>query len=249
MMRIIYMAKETYSSLKSLEFLLSQTNIKIVRAVLRKSDNRLQKMCRDHQIIICTEAELINDFVKGTCEAEYIFSFYWRKVKAETLKIPTVGCINFHPGPLPEARGSGYHVAILENWGYFGVTAHFMDEEFDTGEIIECRRFPISSSIMNRDLVHLTHEKLYILFQDIVKKISQGDMLDAVPQEEGRYFSLSELETSKKILSTDTVEIVDRKIRAFWNPPYSGAQIEIQGKTYTVINEEILRWIADKLEN
>lgn len=49
------------------------------------------------------------------------------------------------------------------------------------------------------------------------------------------------------ILDMDSPEIVERKIRAFWNPPYSGAQVEICGKKYTVINADILKWISERL--
>ena len=164
------------------------------------------------------------------------------------MAIPTKGSINFHPGPLPEARGSGYHMAILEDWGYFGVTAHYMDEEFDTGPIIECRHFPISKDIVNKDLVRMTHEQLYKLFVDIVMKIVDEEMLETKEQTDGNYFSLQQLEESKLIDSNDRIEDIDRKIRAFWNPPYSGAQIYVNGKKYSIINEQILEWIADNIK-
>ena len=174
MVRIIYMAKETYSSIESLKFLLTLSEIEIVRAVIRKSDECLRGLCKDHNIPMCSEEELLIDYKTGCLRADYIFSYYWKRAKKETLQIPINGAINFHPGPLPEARGSGYHVAILENWGYYGVTAHYMEEEFDTGNIIECRRFPIETGIINKDLVRLTHEKLYLLFHDIVLQIASG---------------------------------------------------------------------------
>ena len=62
------------------------------------------------------------------------------------------------------------------------------------------------------------------------------------------YYSLRELEESKFITPEDTTEIIDRKIRAFWNPPYSGAQVNIAGKNYTVIDQNILDWIARRID-
>ena len=38
-----------------------------------------------------------------------------------------------------------------------------------------------------------------------------------------------------------------RKIRAFFYPPYPGALIEINGKKYTVISDEILKDLGEKL--
>jgi methionyl-tRNA formyltransferase len=241
-LRVIFMAKETESSKKALKYLIEST-VEIIRAVIKKNDEVLQSMCKENNIITCTETELLNDFVNGELTADYIFSFYWKKIKKEILDIPEKGSINFHPGPLPEARGSGYHMAILESWGYWGVTAHFMDVEFDTGPIIECRRFKINDAIVNTDLVKIAHERLYLLFKDILDQIEEGRKLESVIQKEGRYFSLADLESKKLILDSDSVEDIDRKIRAFWNPPYSGAQIEIKEKKYTLINESILSWI------
>lgn len=247
MINVVFMAKETFSSKSALEYLCCRCEIKVACAVIRASDLTLQDICKNNGVSILTEEELIDLHNKGEIEADYILSFYWKKIKKDILAIPKNGSINFHPGPLPEARGSGYHMAIMENWGYFGVTAHFMDEEFDTGEIIECRRFKISEDILNIDLVKMTHEHLYQLFTDIIQQIINGVALKKEEQEEGRYFSLCELERNKLVQPDESIDEIDRKIRAFWNPPYSGAQIEIKGRRYTLVNECVLEWVAQHI--
>lgn len=244
--KVIFMAKETQSSKLALQYLID-TRVEIVRAVIRKTDYELQTICCINNIIMCKEEDLLSDYRKGKLDVDYIISFYWKRIGCDILQIPDKGSINFHPGPLPEARGSGYHIAILENWGYWGVTAHFMDKELDTGAIIECRRFPIADEIINRDLVQIAHKQLLLLFKDIVNMILENKCFSAVLQENGRYFSLMDLENRKQICESDSIEEIDRKIRAFWNPPYNGAQIEIKGKNYTIINEDILNWIVKKI--
>ena len=37
----------------------------------------------------------------------------------------------------------GFNVAILEDFAEWGVSAHFVDEEFDTGDLVRVDRFPI----------------------------------------------------------------------------------------------------------
>ena len=249
MISVIFMAKETFSSKCALEYLCSSSEIKIAGAVIRENDLTLKNICTKNNISVLTEEGLRDLYNSGMMEADYILSFYWKRIKKDLLEIPCKGSINFHPGPLPEARGSGYHMAIIEKWGYFGVTAHYMDEEFDTGEIIECRRFEIDENILNRDLVQITHEHLYQLFVDIMQQIINGYELKKEKQAKGRYYSLRELEQSKLIRPEEKTDDIDRKIRAFWNPPYSGAQIEIKGKKYTLINESILNWIALHIKN
>ncbi len=248
MIKVIFMAKETYSSIKALEYICYVSDITVIGAVIRYNDLGLHKLCEKNHIPILTEAEIKNNYYDGTLSADYIFSFYWKKVSSDLLLIPQIGSINFHPGPLPEARGSGYHIAILENWGYWGVTAHYMDEEFDTGAIIQCNRFSIDANIVNKDLVTLTHERLFALFKDIVNRILDGERFIGEEQTEGRYFSLHELEDSKLINPNESAEQINRKIRAFWNPPYHGAQIDMAGEKYTLINKEILDWIAEKIK-
>lgn len=247
MLKIVFMAKETYSSTVALKYMCNKRKeIEILAAVLRDGDLELNKICKTYGIPIISEQQIWETI--GGKKVDYIFSFYWKRIGKNVLAIPTKGSINFHPGPLPEARGSGYHVAILEKWGYFGVTAHYMEEEFDKGPIIECRRFKIDEHIVNKDLVKFTHEQLAILFEDIVDQILDGDILKGKEQEEGRYFSLQDLEESKMIDIEADKEDIRRKIRAFWNPPYSGAQIKIGTEKYTVISDEILEWIALKLQ-
>lgn len=122
-----------------------------------------------------------------------------------------------------------------------------MDAEFDTGPIIECRRFEIDKKIINKDLVDMAHKQLYLLFISIIYQIKQGNKLETIAQKDGRYFSLKDLENRKLILDSDSDMMIERKIRAFWNPPHSGAQIKINDKMYTLIDQKILEWIANKI--
>lgn len=236
------MAKETPSSIQALRYIVSTTAI-IERAIIRDTDSQLKELCEKYHIEICDEDQLLTDSQENRIAPDYLISFYWKRIGKDILNIAKLGSINFHPGPLPEARGSGYHIAILNGWDYWGVTAHYMDEKFDTGEIIECRHFSIDDNIVNKDLVLRTHQELFVLFQDIFKRMLTREHFKAQKQGNGHYYGLQELEAAKQINSEDTIEIIDRKIRAFWNPPYSGAQINIAGKNYTVIDQNILDWI------
>lgn len=246
MIKVIFMAKETTSSVSALKYLCKK-DFDIVAAVIRSTDYKLKEICDSNDILILSEEEIIENRTSNKYECDYLFSFYWKKAKKETIEIPRYGSLNFHPGPLPEARGSGYHVAILENWGYWGVTVHYMDEEFDTGDIIECQHFKIGQEMVNADLVKYTHEQLFLLFKKTVDGILDGKQLLGEKQQEGRYHSIKEIESKKIITKDDTRDEIERKIKAFWNPPYRGAQIEINGELYTVIDDTILQWISKRI--
>ena len=67
-----------------------------------------------------------------------------RKISKQLIDIMENGVLNIHPGILPKYRGcSAVEWAIFNN-DKVGNTAHFMDEGYDTGPIIEseCYEFP-----------------------------------------------------------------------------------------------------------
>ena len=60
-----------------------------------------------------------------------------KKLPPEFLKTTRDGFLNCHPSLLPYYRGGNpYSAVIMNNEQYTGVTVHFMDEHFDTGDIV-----------------------------------------------------------------------------------------------------------------
>lgn len=67
------------------------------------------------------------------------------KIPKELLNIPKAGIINIHPSLLPKYRGGNpYSTVIINDEKETGVTIHFMDEGFDTGDIIVQKSVGIS---------------------------------------------------------------------------------------------------------
>ena len=113
-----------------------------------------------------------------------------------------------------------------------------MDEGIDTGPIIEVDRFPINAqTLTTQSLEKLSHKRMLNLFRRTLERVKKDGVLPSKRMTGGRYLSRKEMEELKKIQPGDNV---DNKIRAFWFPPYDGANIEIEGKRYTVINRSIL---------
>ena len=164
---------------------------------------------------------------------------YWRILKEPLIQTPKLGIINFHPAPLPDLKGTGgFNLAILENHDTFGVTAHYMDKGIDTGPIIEVDRFKIEpKSETAQSLEQKSHERMVELFKKIMTKVRNEGILNSKYEDGGRHLSRKEMEELKKIKPGDDV---DAKVRAFWFPPYDGANIEIDGKYFTLVNRAIL---------
>src|SRR5204862_7747040 len=79
------------------------------------------------------------------------------------------------------------------------------------------------------------------VFQDVLGRVLAGEELPREAQGEGRYVSRRELEELRTIRPGDDV---DRKLRAFWYPPWPGATIDVDGRKMTVVNEELLGQVA-----
>ena len=89
-------------------------------------------------------------------------------------------------------------------------------------------------------------ERAAKLFDEVMDMIVSGQKLPRIKQEEGAgcYYSRKQLEKDKVISLTDSSEEIDKKIRALWFPPFHGASIVIDGKRYSLVNEEILEHIS-----
>jgi methionyl-tRNA formyltransferase len=137
----------------------------------------------------------------------------------------------------------GYNVAILEGMGEWGVSAHYVDAEIDTGDLIEVERFPLdpdSATAFSLDLE--SQERLFELFRRVMDRLLGGQELPRTPQGEGRYVSAEEFQELRRVRPGDDLE---RKLRAFWYPPYPGAVVEVAGRELTLVDERLLAELAE----
>jgi methionyl-tRNA formyltransferase len=78
---------------------------------------------------------------------------YGQKIPKSVLEIPKYGCINVHGSLLPEYRGAApINRAIMDGQDYTGVTTMYMDEGWDTGDMILARRARIGSDMTAGEL-------------------------------------------------------------------------------------------------
>jgi len=110
-------------------------------------------------------------------------------------------CYNFHPGSLPEYRGSGiFSWAIINQERKMGVTLHLIDEGMDTGDIIEIREFLISSDDTAHSLFMRGEKVIFKMFKDWYKDLLLQDYT-AIPQRknEGKNYYLKDLKKAKNL--------------------------------------------------
>jgi len=178
---------------------------------------------------------------------------FWKKIKKPLIKLGKRGCINFHPAPLPDYKSrAGYNTAILDKKDSFGCSVHFIDsEDFDSGPIIKVKKFSIDAERETViSLERKSQKALLELFKETIDAFSSGAEIKTHKNKGGLSLNSRQLEKLKEIdLSKDSLEKINRKIRAFFFPPYTGAKINIGGQDFTLINNDILKYIYSLINN
>ena len=207
-----------------------------------REEQRVDLVAERHGLRLVSDDELYAAPPEGV---DVVISFlFWKLIREPLVSLGRIGCLNFHPAPLPDLRGlGGYNVAILEGMREWGVSCHFVDESFDTGDLVEVERFamdPDSATALSLDLE--SQERLFGLFQRVMRKAMAGEELPRAPQGPGRYVDAEEFERLRRVRPGDDL---DRKLRAFWYPPHAGAVVEVDGRELTLVDERLLAELAD----
>lgn len=197
-----------------------------------------------HGLKLFTYETAIEAIAAGDLSFDLGVSFvYWRILKEPMLSHPSLGIVNFHPAPLPEYKGTaGYNLAILDGLSAWAVSAHYVDAGIDTGGIIDRIEFAIDREAETAQTLEATSMgHLLELYKRTVRRVAEKGVLPTSPNVGGRYVTRAEMEAMKRVEPGDDV---DRKIRAFWFPPYRGAYVEVGGKPYTLVNDFVLQGLA-----
>jgi methionyl-tRNA formyltransferase len=245
--RVVFMGKSKRSAVRALD-LLVERGAEVVAVVAPEPDRwtrepqRLDLAARRHGLPLVTDEDLYADPPE---DVDLVVSFlFWRLIREPLIALGRIGCLNFHPAPLPDFRGlGGYNVAVLEGLREWGASCHFVDESFDTGDLVEVERFPIdpdAHTALSLDLE--TGDRLVGLFGRVIDRLLAGEELEREPQGEGRYVSRDEFEALKVVRPGDDLE---RKLRAFWYPPHPGAVLDVDGRRLTLVDDALLAELAD----
>jgi methionyl-tRNA formyltransferase len=252
-MDVFFWGTNRSDSAAALLYLISKANVIGCSFDHIESDSPIFKICDDKKIPIYTSEELLaaikdNNITKPVWGICYVF---FALIPKALINFPLYGIVNFHPSPLPDHRGlAGSSYAKYYNMNEWGVTAHYMDENFDTGDIIAVNKFEIDHSFSAIVLADIIHHHMFTLYKIIVDDILAGIIPQRVKQgNDGYYYSRKTLNKDKKVNMSDTAETINKKIEAFWFPPFEGAHIEIGEERYTLINNNILKELSTLYSN
>lgn len=214
----------------------------------------LWETARSHGVPLIDEAELYAGLTGAPTPLSekigevdlLICMFHQAKIREPVLGIGRIASVNFHPAPLPEYRGWGvYNQAILDDIAYWGAAAHHMDERFDAGDLVDQERFDVE---MAREtcysLERRTQPALLRLFNRVLDVALRDGALPRTSQGKGRTITKADFLRQRVVAPGDDPALIERKIRAFWYPPHEGALVEIGGKQFTILDNDMLRALA-----
>lgn len=254
-MKSLFFTKPKTNTLKCLKFLCEQGET-VLGVIIHDSPKYIGgsfcEFCRENNIRIYNGNEVyseINTF-KENLDVIYV-NTYPELIRSDLIDSAKKGAVNFHMAPLPKYRGVfGYNFAIYNQEKQYGVTAHRLSNQFDRGDLIEVDMFDIyPDKITVKELVELSEEHLFELFKRTYYRIKRGEKINYLEQGEGKYYSRKDFENLKQIKESDTADIIRRKIRAFWYPPYEGAYIVLDGERYGLVTEELLNQYGESTKN
>lgn len=133
--------------------------------------------------------------------------------KSDLLHLAKLGVLNFHPGMLPNGRGSGAIVGeILNNAKIIGQVAHLMNEKIDLGRVVQSRAIAIQPYEYLDEILSKLDEDSELLLYDATKKVLEG--FNGVETEEfGRYFPKL-MEDELYVDWNETSDVILKKVRS-----------------------------------
>src|SRR5574337_1803272 len=126
-----------------------------------KIDQFLNSLGLEHEIYTIKDNPPITSFDLGVSYC------YPRKITDPLLSTPKKGFVNYHPAPLPKYKGpTELDEAIKNKEVQWGVTVHYMDENYDTGPIIKLKTVDLHEPPTSpQELGAVSHYFLFQLFK------------------------------------------------------------------------------------
>jgi len=121
----------------------------------------------------------LEDFIKESKPDLIWVTDYRYLLPLSLVNLAPLGAVNLHPSLLPKYRGrASINWAILKGEEELGLTAHFIDEGIDSGDIIEQIRFKLSE---DQDIGNAL-ELLYPLYERLTYQVLKYFHLGDVPR-------------------------------------------------------------------
>jgi methionyl-tRNA formyltransferase len=181
--------------------------------------------------------ELIETIKNLDVDVAVVCSFNY-KIPKILMNTTRDGFINVHPSMLPKYRGGNpYSRVIMNGEAETGVTIHFMDESFDTGDIIAQKPYHIhSKATMGTIFNELNVLGIELLLQ-VLQNYENGE-LPRIQQPKGDFISGKGLSDAELFINYNkTAEEIERFVRAL--NPFILATTSFRGNMMKIMKAEV----------
>jgi len=167
---------------------------------------------------------------------DLVVSWFWTsRIPAEVRSAGRLGALGVHPSLLPRHRGGDpYFAAIDAGDAVTGVTAHVLEEDYDTGDVLGRKELAIEPSWSAWRLAKRLDRPSLALLREVVAAYADGSPPRREPQDPS-------LATAAPLLADDDLELdfglsaerLARRVRAA--SPYPGAFFWLGDDVLTVV--------------
>jgi methionyl-tRNA formyltransferase len=261
-MRIVLAANESIGY-QCLKILLEQKQDVVGVITDRRYEGSLWKNLRIKRLaeengIQTYQPKSINDpeflDVLRKLKPDIIFNIAFIQIyKPPVLSLPRIGCVNFHPGPLPQYGGLNPWVwAIINNETEYGVTLHYMREKVDAGEILGYEKFSIDGDETGLSLLLKCYQHGATLFRKVLRNIIENKVILTPQDLTKRTYFLNRIPYDGLIDINWDVERIERFVRAMsfapFPNPYSPAMVRFNDNQFIITKATVLeRGASEKI--
>lgn len=170
----------------------------------------------------CNEESYIKKIKELNADIGVVCSYNY-KLSKEFLSTTKMGYINSHPSKLPQYRGAAPYFHIIKNGEKkSAITLHYMDETFDTGDIIYQEEFDLLPFETMGTLFNRTNFMIRDGLIKVLEEIEKNGEIKSIPQQkEGNFIEAPKVDGNFRIRwNTNTVFEIENTIRAC-NPFYN----------------------------
>lgn len=175
----------------------------------------------------------VNADVAVVCSFNY-------KVPKILLECVKDGFINVHPSLLPKYRGANpYSAVIANNERETGVSLHFMDENFDTGDLIDQKKLVINQKETMGTLFNRLNLLAINMLQETLEKYETQE-LQRIKQPEGDFVSTKGTKDDLLFINYEnTAEEIERFLRSL--NPFLTASTTFRKNFVKIYSAEVIK--------
>ena len=177
--------------------------------------------------------------IRGLTPDVIVVVAYGQILPRDVLEIPCLACLNLHASLLPRWRGAApIQATIAAGDCKTGITAMYMDEGLDTGDILLQR----SVEILPNDTGGSLHDRLARIAPEALLeslRLVAAENAPRIPQDNARATYAPKLKREHGLIDwSESAEAIERKIRAY--NPWPGAFMKVDRQNLKVFSASVV---------